>query len=164
MNNNNERKYRDLSIKLEIEPSFSHPLCIRINKEAIIYKGKLEITPFQYGIGKIHSGKIPISESFFDNLIGHLNLSQIITKPKDNLMGYDGTTYILTIDGSLYHAKYRWWVKCPPEWATLGNFTEYIIGYVKAQNDIITEELKNGAILTEKTDFHNSKPDFLFTW
>lgn len=140
MNINNEEKYRALTIKLEIKPSFSHPLCIMINKEAIIYKGYLEITPFQIGIGKIHSGKIPISLSYFNYLIENLNLSQIIAIPKCISYGEDGTTYILSIDNGMYHAKFEWWEKSPPEWAILGNFAEYLIDYVKAQDTIINKK------------------------
>jgi hypothetical protein len=44
----------------------------------------------------------------------------------------------------MYHAKFEWWEKSPPEWAILGNFAEYLIDYVKAQDTIINKNDKIG--------------------
>lgn len=121
MNIECEEQYRGIEIKLEIRPSFSHSLCIIVDKDAIIYNG-------------IHSETIPISPSYFNNLIEKLNAIAIIAIPisKFILSVNDGTCYILSIKNGLYHAKFSWWQRSPPEWSIIGNFTDKLLDYVNA--------------------------------
>jgi len=117
-----------LEIELKVDPSFSRPLKITAKKGIITYKGNLEQenSIFEPNAG----GKITISPSDFNNLLGDIKLYRITAFPEFS-MGLDGTTYTISIKNGFNSVTYSWWAECPPEWETLGTLAEKLIDFVK---------------------------------
>jgi len=124
----NEQENESLEIELEVYPSFKLPLKITVEKCHITYQGYFKQGNSDFPQNA--SGKIPISSSDFNELVGDIKIGRISAFPKYS-MGLDGTTFKISIKNGFNSAIYEWWAECPSEWAQLGKLAEKLIDYVK---------------------------------
>ncbi len=126
----------EISITLEISPSFSGELRIELSEGFLSSKGNIDLENICcFSDAQL---KLELTAVNYDYLLGNIREITIPAIP-DFSIGLDGTTYKITFSNGFNLASYTWWGECPKEWNELGNLANRLISYVRSAYPVNSE-------------------------